>query len=64
MPISDYTIYKIIENQGGKTTKKQIFEALEALGGPEAEKRIIEEKLRTMERFGIITIDGDEVTIK
>ena len=61
MPISDYTIYKIIENQGGKTTKKHIFEAL---GGPEAEKRIIEEKLRTMERFGIITINGDEVTIK
>ena len=59
--IQDYKIHRFIREQGGKTTKKEIFEAL---GSDKESKRLIEDKLMMMARFGLITINGDEVTIK
>ena len=61
MLIQDHIIYKIIKDQGGSATKKQIFDAFE---DDEETKRLIEERLRVMERFGILTVDGDEVRIE
>ena len=53
-------IHKFISERGGKATKQEIFEAL---GNDEESRRMIGEKLTTMERFGISAIDGDEVTL-
>ena len=44
----------------GSALKEEICESL----GDDAEsRRTIDEKLRTMERFGLVTIDGEEVKI-
>ena len=45
----------------GKATMQQI---IEALGKSEEDKNIVEEKIMMMQRFGIVTVDGDLVTIK
>ncbi len=55
--IQDYMIYRVIKDRGGNATKKQIFEAL---GTDDEAKRIIEEKLKKMTRFGIVMIDEEE----
>jgi len=59
--VQDYKIHRFIREKGGKATKKEI---LEALGSDKESKRLIEEKLGMMARFGLITINRDEVTIK
>ena len=58
--IQDYMIYRVIRDHGGRITKKQIFEAL---GTDNKTKRVIEEKLRMMTRFGIVVVEGDNVRI-
>ncbi len=59
--VQDYMIYQIISKNNGKATKKEI---LDALAKNEEAKRLVEEKLLMMERFGLISIEGDVVTLK
>jgi len=59
--IQDYMIYEIITQNEGKATKQEIFDKL---GKDRETKRVVEEKLAMMERFGLITIDGNLVTLK
>jgi len=54
-------IYRVINENNGKATKKEI---LEKLGRNKETERVVEEKLSMMERFGLISIDGELVTIK
>jgi len=54
-------IYEIITQNEGKATKQEIFDKL---GKDRETKRVVEEKLAMMERFGLITIDGNLVTLK
>lgn len=58
--VQDYIIHRFIRERGGGATKQEI---LEALGSDEESKRLIEEKLTMMERFGILTIDGEIVSL-
>ena len=53
-------IYNVVKDRGGKATKAQIAEAL---GGGDEVKRVVEEKLRMMARFGLVVVDGDTVKI-
>jgi hypothetical protein len=59
--VQDYMIHQFLMKNNGKAKRQEI---IRALGENEETKRIIEEKITTMERFGIVTIDGDLVTIK
>ena len=59
--VQDYMIHQFLVKNNGKATKQQI---LEALGKNEESKRVVREKLMMMERFGIISIKGDLVSIK
>ena len=59
--IQEYKIHSFIRERGGEATKQQIFETL---GNDDESKRIIEGKLRMMERFGLVIIDGEEVKMK
>lgn len=59
--IRDNMIYKFLRERGGKASNREI---LEGLGSDEESRRLIEEKLTIMERFGIVIIDGDVVRIK
>ena len=59
--VQDYMIYQFLKENGGKAKRQEI---IRALGQNEETKRVVKEKLTTMERFGIVTIDGDLVTIK
>jgi predicted transcriptional regulator len=59
--VQDYTIYQFLTKNNGKAT---IQEIIRALGEDEETKRIIEEKISNMARFGLITIEGDMITIK
>jgi len=54
-------IYRVINENNGKATKREI---LEKLGRNKETERVVEEKLSMMERFGLISIDGELVTIK
>ena len=59
--IFEHMIYGFLNEQGGRSSKEKIYEAI----GDDAERRKnIDEKLRMMERFGIVIIDGDEVKLK
>jgi len=59
--IYEHAIHSFIREHGGSVLKKEIYAAL----GSDAEsKRMIDEKLRMMERFGLVVIDGEEVKIK
>ena len=59
--VQDHIIHRFLRERNGKATKKEI---LEALGGDEESKRLIEEKVTMMARFDILTIEGDVVSIK
>jgi len=59
--IFEHTIHKFLSEKGGKSSKKIIYEAL---GNDVERRKIIDEKLRMMERFGLITVDGEEVKLK
>ena len=58
--IQEYMIYRFIKEHGGEAKKQEIFQTL---GNDDESKRIIENKLRMMERFGLVIIDGEEVKI-
>ena len=58
--VQEYIIHRFLREQGGRATKKQI---LEALGSDEESKRLIKDKLTLMARFGIITINGENVIL-
>jgi predicted transcriptional regulator len=59
--IQDYMIFRIIADSNGKVTKKEI---IDKLGRDKETKRVVEEKLSMMERFGLISIEGDLVVLK
>jgi hypothetical protein len=59
--VQDYTIHQFLTKNDVKAT---IQEIIRALGEDEETKRIIEEKISNMTRFGLITIEGDMITIK
>jgi len=59
--VQDYMIHQFLMKNNGKATKQQI---IEALGKSEEDKRVVREKIMMMARFGIVSIDGDLVTIK
>ena len=58
--IQDYMIFNAIRDRGGSATKEQI---VEALGGGDEVRRVVEEKLRMMARFGLVVVEGDAVMI-
>lgn len=58
--IQDYMIYNVLRDRGGRATKEQI---VEALGGGDEVRRVVEEKLRMMARFGLVVVEGDTVKI-
>lgn len=59
---TDHVIYQFLtENNGGATKREELFDVF---GSNEEVRRIIREKLLMMERFGLITIQGDVVTIR
>jgi len=58
--VYEHTIYRFWE-RGGSASRDEIYRAL----GDDAEsRRRIDERLRMMERFGLVVIDGEEVKIK
>ena len=59
--IFEHVIHGFIKKRGGSASKNEIYAAL---GNDANSKRIIDEKLRMMERFGLIVIEDDEVKIK
>jgi len=54
-------IHRFIREKNGKAT---ISEILKALGKSEEDRRVILEKIRMMERFGMLTVEGEVVSIK
>jgi len=54
-------IHQFLVKNNGKATRREI---LDALGKDEETRRIVEEKLSMMQRFGLVTIDGDLVALK
>jgi len=59
--IYEYKIHDFLRKSGGSASKEEIYKAF---GGSIEAKRMIDEKLRMMERFGLITIEKDEVRLK
>jgi len=59
--IQDYMIHRFIKERNGKATLEEI---LKALSRSKEDERLINEKIRMMERFGMITVKGNVVTIK
>jgi len=59
--VQEYKIHRFIKGQGGKTSKKAIYTAL---GDTAESRRSIDEKLKMMERFGLVIVDGEEVKVK
>ncbi len=59
---TDHAIYQFLaENNGGATKREEL---LDVFGLNEKVRRIIREKLLMMERFGLITIQGNIVAVK
>jgi len=53
--------FTVFWERGGSASRDEIYRAL----GDDAEsRRRIDERLRMMERFGLVVIDGEEVKIK
>jgi len=61
MAIFEHTIHGFLREHGGSASKKEIYRAL---GDDEESRRRIDEKLRMMERFGLVAVDGEEVKIR
>ena len=59
--IYEHMIHRFLKEHGGSVSKKEIYKAL---GDDVASRAMIDEKLRMMERFGFVLIDGEEVKIK
>ena len=60
MAVQDYMIHRFIREKSGKATKQEV---LEAFGNDEETRRMVEEKLSMMQRFGILVIDGDVIRL-
>jgi len=54
-------IHRFLKDRGGTASRDEIYKAL---GDDEGRRRNIDEKLRMMERFGFVIIDGEEVKLK
>ena len=59
--IYEYMIHDFLMKSGGSASKEEIYRAF---GGSTEAKRMIDEKLRMMERFGIVIIEKEEVRLK
>jgi len=59
--IFEHMIHRFLKERGGSASKKEIYKAL---GDDEASRRMIDDKLRMMERFGLVIIDEEEVKVK
>jgi len=59
--IYEHMIHRFLRERGGSASKKEIYKAL---GDDSESRRMIDEKLRMMERFGLIVVDGEEVKLK
>jgi len=59
--VYEHVIHSFLREHGGSALKKEIYTAL---GSDTESKRRIDERLRMMERFGLIIIDGEKVKIK
>lgn len=59
--IFEHMIHRFLRDRGGSASKKEIYKAF---GDDPASRRMIQEKLGMMERFGLVVIDGEEVKIK
>ena len=59
--IYEHVIHRFLREHGGSASKKEIYKAL---GDDVESRRMIDEKLRMMERFGLVTINGEEVKVK
>ena len=59
--VYEYVIHRFLRERGGLASKEEIYKAL---GDDDASRRMIDDKLRMMERFGLVIIDGEEVKIK
>jgi len=59
--IFEHVIHRFLTEQGGSASRKDIYGAL---GDDEESRRMIDEKLRMMERFGLVVVDGEEVKVK
>jgi len=59
--VYEHVIHKFLRDHGGSASKKEIYKTF---GSNAESNRRIDEKLRMMERFGLIVIDGEEVKIK
>ena len=59
--IYEHAIHKFLREHGGSASKNEICKALR----DDAEsRRTIDEKLKMMERFGLVTFDREEVKVK
>jgi hypothetical protein len=59
---TDHAIYQFLQRNKGRATERE--ELFDVFGSNEEAKRIIEDKLMTMERFGLVTIKGDLLTLR
>jgi hypothetical protein len=59
--IQDYMVHQFLVKNNGKAKRQEV---IRAFGENEETKRIVEEKIMMMARFGIVTVDGDLVIIK
>jgi len=59
--IYEHVIHRFLRERGGSASKKEIYKAL---GDDEASRKMIDDKLRMMERFGLIIMVEEEVRVK
>ena len=59
--IYEHTIHRFLREHDGSASRDEIYRAL---GEDMETRRGIDERLRMMERFGLVVIDGEEVKIK
>jgi hypothetical protein len=59
--VYEYVIHRFLRERGGLASKEEIYKAL---GDDDASRRMIDDKLRMMERFGLVIINGEEVKVK
>jgi DNA-binding HxlR family transcriptional regulator len=59
--VYEYVIHRFLRERGGSASKEEIYKAL---GDDDASRRMINDKLRMMERFGLVIINGEEVKVK
>ena len=59
--VFERVIHSFLREHGESASRKEIYGAL---GDDEESRRMIDEKLRMMERFGLVVVDGGEVKAK